>query len=223
MSCLNQPTGSSLASVFRKLGLLFAAVALFSIAGGHWGVLQTVAWAEMLRDYSQRGDSIAMAVEQTFDGNHPCELCREIQTAKSQENKSDSIPSKAKDDAKVKARLSDSVLNPFARIAAEISFRVLLRSPVPAAPSSRRRHRHGGEASRHSKPSAVSDTSRPLPRIALRFSGRQSSLFSPSAPPLGNVSAGSHGHRLAVVPPMIALPHFRVSVLVTAVFHTSIL
>ena len=73
--------------VLRKLGLVFAALALFSIAGGHWAVLQSVAWAEMLHDYTQRTGSIAVAVEQTFDGQHPCELCQQIQVAKAKEHK----------------------------------------------------------------------------------------------------------------------------------------
>lgn len=74
--------------MLRRLGLLFAALALFSIAGGHWAVLQTVAWAEMLHDYSQRTGSVALAVEQTFDGGHPCELCLQIAAAKQREVKS---------------------------------------------------------------------------------------------------------------------------------------
>ena len=71
-----------MAAVFRNIGLVLAALALFSIAGGHWAVLQSVAWVEMLHDYAQKTGSVAVAVEQTFDGAHPCELCREIATSK---------------------------------------------------------------------------------------------------------------------------------------------
>ncbi len=99
--------------MFRKLGLVFAALALFSIAGGHWAVLQSVAWAEMLHDYTQRTGSIAVAVEQTFDGQHPCELCQQIQVAKAKEHKEAPAAPARKDDAKVKALLADSVLRPF--------------------------------------------------------------------------------------------------------------
>ncbi len=108
--------------MFRKLGLFLAVLALFSIAGGHWAVLQTVAWAEMLHDYSQRTGSVAAAVEQTFDGQHPCALCREIQAAKSGEHKQSPATPAAKDDAKVKARLAEAALPPFVPIAQEISF-----------------------------------------------------------------------------------------------------
>ena len=107
--------------MFRKLGLVFAAFALFSMAGGHWGLLQTVAWAEMLRDYSQRSGSLAAAAAQTFDGAHPCELCREIQAAKSKERKENPTVPATKGDAKVKALLADSFLRPFVRMTGKLS------------------------------------------------------------------------------------------------------
>ncbi len=99
--------------MFRKLGLVFAALALFSIAGGHWAVLQSFAWAEMLHDYTQRTGSIAVAVEQTFDGQHPCELCQRIQMAKAKEHQEAPATPVKKDDAKVKALLADARLRPF--------------------------------------------------------------------------------------------------------------
>ncbi len=98
--------------MFRQLGLVFAALALFSIAGGHWAVLQSVAWVEMLHDYTQRSGSVAVAVEQTFDGQHPCELCQQIQVAKAGEHKEAPAAPAKKDDAKVKALLSDSFSRP---------------------------------------------------------------------------------------------------------------
>jgi hypothetical protein len=68
--------------VLRKLGLVFAALAFFTIAGGHWAIVQAVAWAEMLHDYTMRTGSVAVAVEQTLDGHHPCEICLRIAAAK---------------------------------------------------------------------------------------------------------------------------------------------
>ncbi len=41
-------------------------------------VVQSVAWGLMLVEYSRTSDFTA-AVEMTFDGEHPCRLCREIQ------------------------------------------------------------------------------------------------------------------------------------------------
>lgn len=67
------------------LGQLVAAVALFFIAGGHWGALQTVAWAGMLVTYTQKDGSLLSGVKKTFDGEHPCTMCTSIKKAKGQE------------------------------------------------------------------------------------------------------------------------------------------
>ena len=131
--------------MFRKLGLVCAALALFSIAGGHWAVLQSVAWAEMLHDYSQRNGSIAAAVEQTFDGQHPCALCQEIQVAKAKERKETPTAPSAQDDARVKALLAHSVLPAFVRTTEDVSFpRAVFaanasRAEPPPTPPPRRR------------------------------------------------------------------------------------
>ncbi len=68
--------------MFRRFGLLCAALALFGIAGGQYGVAQSVAWARMLRDYSRQTGSVTQAVARTFDGQHPCALCLQIAAAK---------------------------------------------------------------------------------------------------------------------------------------------
>jgi len=57
---------------------------VFVLAGGHWAVLQTVAWAGMLANYSQT-DGLVGAVEKTFSGDHPCKLCVKVETGKKQE------------------------------------------------------------------------------------------------------------------------------------------
>ena len=118
--------------MLRKLGFLFAALALFSIAGGQWAVLQTVAWAGMLHDYTQRTGSITVAIEQTFDGEHPCELCRDIATAKDKEQKEKPAIPGAKDDAKVKAMVADGA-SPSLITPAAIPARVLVASVFPFA------------------------------------------------------------------------------------------
>lgn len=70
----------------RFCGLAFLSLALFSIAGGHWAVLQTVAWAQMLREYSENA-TVAEAVEKTFSGEAPCEMCKSIAAEKQKEEK----------------------------------------------------------------------------------------------------------------------------------------
>jgi hypothetical protein len=51
----------------------------------HWTVLQSVAWMSMLVQYSQ--DGLPKALTKTFDGKHPCDLCKMVQKGKQTEEK----------------------------------------------------------------------------------------------------------------------------------------
>jgi hypothetical protein len=64
--------------------------ALFLAIGGHWAVLQTVAWATMIVDYSRDG-ALTEAVQKTFDGRHPCQICTEIQKSRQSEKKHEAL------------------------------------------------------------------------------------------------------------------------------------
>jgi len=70
----------------RLFGLLLMAMALFSMSGGHWAVLQGVAWARMVHEYSSQ-ESLQSAVEKTFSGKYPCSLCKKITSGKQKEKK----------------------------------------------------------------------------------------------------------------------------------------
>ena len=59
-------------------------VAMLQICGGHWLALQSLAWTEMLVAYS-RDAQLTEAVAKTFDGQHPCALCRTIEQGKKSE------------------------------------------------------------------------------------------------------------------------------------------
>ena len=75
----------------------------------------------MLYHYAQSSGSLAVAAAETFDGQHPCELCREIAAAKSCEQKqSPGVPA-LKQAAKAKAVLAGASLLPTERFAVEIS------------------------------------------------------------------------------------------------------
>src|ERR1700729_2601426 len=63
---------------------------LFLAIGGHWAVLQTIAWASMIVDYS-RNAALTEAVEKTFDGRHPCRICTEIQKGQRSERTHDTL------------------------------------------------------------------------------------------------------------------------------------
>ncbi|MEI8292644.1 MAG: hypothetical protein WCG66_01500 [bacterium] len=82
--------------IFASCGHLIAAMALFFIIGGHWGVLQSIAWAGMIWTYTTQDGSILVGAEKTFDGTHPCSMCRSIKAAKQQEKKTPEILSATK-------------------------------------------------------------------------------------------------------------------------------
>jgi hypothetical protein len=68
-----------------KLLVLIAAV---QILGGHWAVLQTVAWTKMLVD-NARTESLAEALVKTFDGSKPCSLCLAVKEGRASDEKQD--------------------------------------------------------------------------------------------------------------------------------------
>ena len=67
---------------------IVAVAALVFSLGLHWALLQTVAWAGMVISYS-RDASLKQAVSMTFDGEHPCPLCKAIKKGQAEEKKQD--------------------------------------------------------------------------------------------------------------------------------------
>ncbi len=63
-------------------------VALVLATGLHWAALQTIAWTTMLAN-NLCSQSVTEAVSNTFDGEHPCPLCKAIAAAKKSEQKTD--------------------------------------------------------------------------------------------------------------------------------------
>jgi hypothetical protein len=74
--------------VFVRFGHVLLIVALLCATGTHWMLLQSVAWAGMLAN-NARTASLHVAIENTFDGKHPCPLCKQIAQGKQSERKSD--------------------------------------------------------------------------------------------------------------------------------------
>jgi hypothetical protein len=72
--------------VLLRLGKVLVVFALVSTLSAHWALLQTVAWTTMLASNLQSG-SIRTAMTMTFDGQHPCPLCKVIANAKKTEQK----------------------------------------------------------------------------------------------------------------------------------------
>jgi hypothetical protein len=70
--------------------------------GLHTVVIQSAAWAGMLVSYSMKSGSIVQAVSDTFDGEHPCELCKLAQQAENEPADDKQAP---KADGKIKMHL----------------------------------------------------------------------------------------------------------------------
>ena len=66
--------------------------ALVLTTGLHWAALQTVAWSAMLASHL-RTQSVEESMAQTFDGLHPCCLCKAIAAAKQAEKKDETAAS----------------------------------------------------------------------------------------------------------------------------------
>jgi hypothetical protein len=73
-------------NVRTKLAQLLIAFALVTAVGGHWAILQSVAWLGMVVTYSQDAPFV-VALEKTFDGEHPCSLCKAVASGKKTEKR----------------------------------------------------------------------------------------------------------------------------------------
>ena len=62
------------------------AMTLVVSLGGHWVLLQGLAWTTMLARFSQTMP-LTEAVASTFDGKHPCSLCLAVQKGQQEEQK----------------------------------------------------------------------------------------------------------------------------------------
>jgi hypothetical protein len=76
--------------VFARCGKCLVVVALVLSTGLHWAALQTVAWTTMLAN-NLCTQSVSEAVSNTFDGEHPCPLCKAIAAAKKTAKKSEAV------------------------------------------------------------------------------------------------------------------------------------
>lgn len=98
------------------MGLLRIALAIFlslRLLGGDGAALQVVAWAGMI--VSRAPDQgLAAAVESTFDGKHPCPLCKALEAAEKPPAQDSRIP----ESLVIKLKLKDAVVSPRIELAA---------------------------------------------------------------------------------------------------------
>lgn len=72
--CPDRPPGRNFSPVRRRVSIIALCLAWLCANGAIWNVVQVVAWAKMFHDYSQVMP-VAKALEITFDGSAPCDLC----------------------------------------------------------------------------------------------------------------------------------------------------
>jgi hypothetical protein len=77
--------------VLTRTAKFILVLALACSIGLHWVFFQSLAWTSMLAD-NLRHDSLTQAVAHTFDGLHPCGLCKAIADGKKSEKKSEYAP-----------------------------------------------------------------------------------------------------------------------------------
>jgi len=111
-----------------------AVLAALHLLGGHWVALQSVAWVTMVLDNSQEV-SLGEALEKTFDGKHPCPLCKAV--AAGQEDEQERQDTLADPNAKLLAMLvgETTAPSPISADFAYLSFEAALRSVSDSSPS----------------------------------------------------------------------------------------
>ena len=77
--------------MFARFGKFFVVAALVLTTGAHWAALQTVAWTTMFAANLSSQQLLTEAMSETFDGKHPCPLCKAIAAAKKSEKKSEAV------------------------------------------------------------------------------------------------------------------------------------
>src|SRR5437016_13366940 len=78
-------------SVIARLSRFLIALALAGSIGLHWAFLQSVAWVGMVISYSEDA-TFTEALVKTFDGRHPCSLCKKIAQSNQTEKKPECRP-----------------------------------------------------------------------------------------------------------------------------------
>ena len=92
------------AGLFKRVAALACGLAACVVmGGGHWAALQTFAWVRMSVDYTVATGSVREGLARTFDGEHPCELCRQVKAGVEKERHEErQKPGKEVDAGKIK-------------------------------------------------------------------------------------------------------------------------
>jgi hypothetical protein len=79
-------SGNNLLLVSSRLTRWVTVVTLTLAVGGHLAILQSVAWVTMVAGYAQT-EPLKEALIKTFDGKHPCPICKLVSKEKKSEQK----------------------------------------------------------------------------------------------------------------------------------------
>jgi hypothetical protein len=109
-------------------------LAIIFAMGMHWAILQSVAWTGMVISYSQHS-SIQEAFRKTFDGQHPCSICKLVKAGQASEQQQDQQRLLLKLDIFVQAPVDGSLFAPSLEELRTHSVLVLAERPTtPLAP-----------------------------------------------------------------------------------------
>jgi hypothetical protein len=112
------------------------ALLLIVSIGGHWALLQSVAWVSMVVNFSKEAP-LEVAVSKTFDGKHLCNLCKFVKKGKESEQTRDAVKVKTKLDYWVSVReisLASPLGSADLAFTSEFSFRSWIDSPSSPPP-----------------------------------------------------------------------------------------
>ena len=89
---MNQSRGFGIqrAVVFKRVAKFAVILAVALSVGLHWALLQTFAWSGMVYHYAQQ-TTLREAVSKTFDGKHPCRLCKLVRAGQQAEQQSETL------------------------------------------------------------------------------------------------------------------------------------
>jgi hypothetical protein len=102
----------------QRASQYFLIATLLVSMGGHLALVQTVAWGNMLVDFSSKS-SFSEAVDKTFSGEHPCPLCKVVRKSKREDEKKPLL----KSEMKLEVALPVPIKLPMPR-GTEVAFRV---------------------------------------------------------------------------------------------------
>ena len=102
----------------KTLVQVLVVFSLVTAIAGHWTILQSVAWVNMAISYSQDAPLVE-ALEKTFNGENPCQLCKAVREGQQSEREQPSLKAETKLDFWLPDLLALLYLPPLAALSSE--------------------------------------------------------------------------------------------------------